>query len=393
MRSWSRRPTRPPRSRRGCGRISTPIARNVTAPNGGQAFWDARFDTPLEAQGIVNGALLNNLGLPDARVVVPGNPSLSMLYLKMNSTGIDRMPPLARNVVDDQAVALLLSFISSLSSAPAAQIPGHLTNISGRAVAGTGNQTLTAGFVVAGSDSKTLLVRGIGPTLVAFGLAGALPDTFLKVVNAQGSTVLQNDNWGDGGNGPPIASTATNLGAFALPAGSRDAAALLSLLPGSYTAQVTGVAGTSGVALAEVYDANPSSTASTLANFSLRTQVGTDASSLIAGFVVGGDLPVKVLIRGIGPTLAQFGVGDLLADPQLKIFNAAGTVIASNDNWGDVAPATIAATAQAVGAFALPAGSRDATVLVTLPPGAYTAQLTGVGNTTGVGLIELYAVP
>jgi hypothetical protein len=229
--------------------------------------------------------------------------------------------------------------------------------------------------------------------LLAFGLGGALSDSFLKVVNANGSILLQNDNWGDGGNGAPISAMAANLGAFSLPVGSRDAAALLTLSPGSYTAHVTGVGGTGGVALAEVYDANPSSTTALLVNFSLRTQVGTDASILIAGFVVGGDLPVKVLIRGIGPALAQFGVGDLLVDPQLKIFNSAGTVIASNDNWGDVEPATIATTAQAVGAFALPAGSRDATLLLTLAPGAYTAQLTGVGNTTGVGLIELYAAP
>lgn len=362
-------------------------------PNGGQTFWDARFDTPLEAQGIVNGTLWNNLGQPAARVVVPGAPSLSMLYLRMNSAGIDRMPPLGRNLVDESAVKLLLDFIASLSAPAAGQIPGHLTNISGRSVAGTGSQTLTAGFVVAGSGAKTLLIRGVGPALQAFGLNGALQDTSLKVVNAQGSTVATNDNWGDGGNSAPISSTALSLGAFALSAGSRDAAALLSLSPGAYTAQVTGVGGTTGVALAEVYDANPSSTATTLANFSLRTQVGSDANILIAGFVVGGELPVKVLIRGIGPTLAQFGVAGFLADPQLKVFNSAGTVIASNDNWSDGDPTMIAATAQAVGAFVLPAGSRDAALLLTLPPGAYTAQISGAAGTTGVGLIELYAVP
>ena len=362
-------------------------------PNGGQTFWDARFDTPLEAQGIVNGALLNNLGVPDARVVVPGNPSHSMLYLKMNSTGIDRMPPIGRNLVDQSAVALLVSFINGLSVDPAGQVPGHLTNISGRAVAGTGNQTLTAGFVVAGTDSKTLLIRGIGPALLSFGLTNALLDTSLKVVNAQGSTVLVNDNWGDGGNAAPISATSASLGAFALSAGSRDADTLLTLAPGAYTAQVTGVNATSGVGLAEVYDANPATTATVLRNFSLRTQVGTDASILIAGFVIGGEVPLKVLIRGVGPALSLFGVGDLLADPQLKIFNSAGTVIASNDNWGDTDPVRITAAAQSVGAFALPTNSRDASLLLTLPPGAYTAQITGVGNTTGVGLIELYAVP
>jgi uncharacterized repeat protein (TIGR03806 family) len=362
-------------------------------PNGGPAFWDARFDTPLVAQGIVNGKAENDLGIVDARVAAPGSLARSLLYRRMNTTDVNRMPPLGRNVIDASAVALLENFIAGLASTSPGQIPGHLTNISGRAVAGTGNQTLITGFVVAGSDTKTLLIRGVGPTLLAFGLGGALNDTFLKVVSARGSILLQNDNWGDGGNGATLATMAATLGAFTLPAGSRDAATLATLAPGSYTAHVTGVGGTGGVALAEVYDANPTSTAAVLVNFSLRTQVGTDASILIAGFVVGGDLPVKLLIRGIGPGLAPFGVGDLLADPQLKIFNAAGTAIASNDNWGDLEPTALAAAATAVGAFALPAGSRDATLLLTLAPGAYTAQLAGAADTTGVGMIELYAVP
>ena len=362
-------------------------------PNGGQSSWDARFDTPLEAQGIVNGAVANNLGITDARIVAPGSLARSLLYIKMNATGPGQMPPLGRNLVDQQAVALLTSFIASLVSLPSSQIPGHLTNISGRAVAGAGSQTLIVGFVVAGLNTKTLLIRGIGPALLGFGLSDVLGDPFLKVVNAQGSILRQNDNWGDGGNGPTIASASTSLGAFLLPVGSRDAATLVSLSPGSYTASVTDVGGAGGVALAEVYDADASSSAALLKNFSLRTQVGIGASIPIAGFVVGGDQPVMLLIRGVGPALTPFGVSGALADPQLKIFDSAGNLIAANDNWGDADPATLASTAQSVGAFALPAGSRDATLLLKLAPGAYTAQLSGVANTTGVGLIELYAVP
>ena len=175
--------------------------------------------------------------------------------------------------------------------------------------------------------------------------------------------------------------------------GSLDAATLVSLSPGSYTAHVTDVGSFGGLALAEVYDADSFSTAALLTNFSLRTQVGSGASIPIAGFVVGGDLPSMVLIRGIGPALTPFGVSGALADPQLKIFNSAGNLIAANDNWGDIDPTSLASTAQSVGAFALPAGSRDAALLLRLAPGAYTAQLSGVANTTGVGLIELYAVP
>lgn len=377
-------------------------------PNGGQTFWDARFDTPIEDQGIINGAVANNLGVTDARVIAPGSLARSMLYQRITSTGPDRMPPLGRNVIDAGAVSLIASYISSVTALPprpvvvvppvviippVGKIPGHLTNISGRAIAGSGNETLIAGFVVGGTGTKTILVRGIGPALIDFGLSDALRDSFLKVVNSQGSILLQNDNWGDGGNAQPIAAMSTNLAAFALAPGSRDAAALVTLPPGSYTAHITNVGSASGVALAEVYDANPASTATVLTNFSLRTQVGTDANKLIAGFVVGGDLPARLLIRGIGPSLAQFGVGGFLVDPQLSIYDSAATVIASNDNWGADDAASKAATAQLVGAFSLSSGSRDATLLITLPPGAYTAHLNGAANATGVGLIEIYSVP
>ena len=241
--------------------------------------------------------------------------------VKMISTGSDRMPPVGRNVIDADAVALIASYISTVTVPQVVQIPGHLTNISGRSFAGTGSQTLIAGFVVGGTGTKTILVRGIGPALLDFGLPDALRDSFLRVVNAQGSILLQNDNWGDGGNAQPISATSATLGAFALAAGSRDAATLVTLAPGSYTAHVTGLTSATGVGLAEIYDANPSSTAALLTNFSLRTQVGTDGNILIAGIVVSGDLPAKVLIRGIGPALVQFGVTGTLVDPQLTIFN------------------------------------------------------------------------
>jgi uncharacterized repeat protein (TIGR03806 family) len=362
-------------------------------PNGGQTFWDARFDTPIEAQGIVDGPVVNNLGVADARVIAPGSLARSMLHLRMTSTGTDRMPPVGRNVIDPEAVALIANYIANVTVPTVTQVPGHLTNISGRSFAGTGSQTLIAGFVVGGTGTKTILVRGIGPALLDFGLPDALRDSFLKVVNAGGSTVLQNDNWGDGGNAQPISSTSSSLGAFSLAAGSRDAATLVTLAPGSYTAQVTGLNSTTGIGLAEVYDANPSSTAAVLTNFSLRTQVGTDGNILIAGIVVGGDLPAKILIRGVGPALAQFGVTGFLVDPKLTIFNSAGAAISTNDNWSDGDSTNSAAAAQSVGAFTLPAGSRDAALLLTLAPGAYTAQLSGVADTTGVGLIELYALP
>ncbi|HEY1109945.1 MAG TPA: hypothetical protein VGE76_14950, partial [Opitutaceae bacterium] len=146
-----------------------------------------------------------------------------------------------------------------------------------------------------------------------------------------------------------------------------------------------------GVAIVEVYEADQAT--STLVNLSCRARVGTGADILIAGFVIGGTEPKRMLVRGIGPTLGALGVTGTLADPKLDILRQGAASdalpLGSNDNWD----AALATTFSAVGAFPLTAGSRDAALVVTLPPGTYTAQLSGVGGTTGVGLIEVYELP
>ncbi len=269
----------------------------------------------------------------------------------------------------------------------------YLANLSIRSTAGAGAETLIVGFTVGGAagGTKNLLVRGIGPALTAFGVGGALADPRLDLFT--GSTVLVgNDNW-DAAATPPATQAA--VGAFALPAGSRDAALVRnSLAAGSYTVQITGTAGATGVALAELYDLAPAGTVTAatprLVNISARTQVGTGGDILIAGFNVGGTGSRRLLIRAVGPTLAAFGVGGALLDPRLDLYSGQ-TVIAANDNWD--AAATPAATQAAVGAFALAAGSRDAVVIANLAPGAYTAQISGVGNTTGIALVEVYELP
>jgi hypothetical protein len=158
---------------------------------------------------------------------------------------------------------------------------------------------------------------------------------------------------------------------------------------GSYTAQVTGASST-GIALAEIYDTAPAAGAR-LVNVSARAQVGTGNSILIAGFSVSGNVPRQVLIRGIGPTLTAFGVGGVLANPRLDLYRGA-VLLQSNDDWGGTGALSNAFAL--VGAFGLNgATSRDAALLVTLPPGSYTAQVSGVGNSTGVGLVEVYEVP
>jgi hypothetical protein len=272
---------------------------------------------------------------------------------------------------------------------------GRLVNISCRAMVGTGGNILIAGFVVGGAGtagSESLLIRGSGPALVPFGVTGTLPDPQLQLFS--GSTVLgTNDAWA--GNAQ-ISSTAAAVGAFAFGSPtSHDTALLEPLSAGAYTAQIAGESGDTGVALAEVYDATPAGTytATTprIVNISARVQVGTGGNILIAGFAIGGSTARTVLIRASGPALVPFGVTGTLPDPQLQLFSGS-TVLESNSAWGG--NAQISSTAAAVGAFGWGSpGSDDSAILITLPPGAYTAQVAGASGDTGVALVEVYEVP
>jgi hypothetical protein len=277
--------------------------------------------------------------------------------------------------------------------------PGRIVNISCRAQVGTGADQLIAGFVVGGqgtSGAESMLIRASGPALTPFGVTGVLADPQLTL-NGSGGVLASNDGWG--GNAQ-IASTATQVGAFAwTSAASADSALLDSLSGGPYTAQVVGASGDTGVALAEVYDATPSGSytlsSPRLINISARVQVGKGGNILIAGFVIGGATSKTVLIRGSGPALTSFGVPGVLPDPELQIYqsNADGsaTLLETDIGWGG--NAQIASTAASVGAFSWGAAATpDSAILVTLPPGGYTAQVSGASGDTGVALVEIYEV-
>jgi hypothetical protein len=263
----------------------------------------------------------------------------------------------------------------------------RLTSVAVRSVAGTGDQTLIVGFAINSSAAKQMLIRGVGPALTQYGVSGVLADPQLKLFNSASVQIGQNDDWaGDAA----LSAVFTRTGAFALPATSKDAALLTSLTGGAYSAYVTAAAGT-GVALLEAYDADTGTPASRVVSLSARSMVGQGDNILIVGFAISGTENKTLLIRGVGPTLTQYGVSGVLADPQLKLFNSAGVQIGQNDDWGGGAALANAFTATY--AFALPAASKDAALLVTLAPGVYTAQVSGVGNTTGIALIEVYEVP
>jgi hypothetical protein len=272
---------------------------------------------------------------------------------------------------------------------------GRLVNISCRAQVGTGSGILIAGFVVGGlgtTGSEALLVRGSGPALANFGVAGTLADPELQIYS--GST-LAGANSGWSGNAM-IASAAAAVGAFPwMDSSSHDSALLENLQSGPYTAQISGQTNDSGVALAEVYDATSAAnfTASSprLVNISARVMVGTGGNILIAGFAIGGSTSRTVLIRASGPALIPFGVSGTLTDPQLGLYSGA-TLLNTNSGWAG--NAEIASAASSVGAFAWSnSSSLDSAILVTLPPGAYTAQVSGASGDTGVALVEVYEVP
>ncbi|HKM56637.1 MAG TPA: immunoglobulin domain-containing protein [Isosphaeraceae bacterium] len=277
----------------------------------------------------------------------------------------------------------------------------RLTNLSVRSTAGTGSQTLIGGFVIGGSGSKKVLARGDGPALTAFGVTGVLPDPVLTLYNSAPSEIGANAGWG---GGTTLSGVFSQVGAFALPANSKDAAILTTLAAGAYTANITSTSGDSGVVLVEVYDADTGTPPARFINLSARSEAGTASQTLIAGFAISGTGTETVLIRGDGPALSVFGVTGVLAAPMLTLFDGSGKAIATNTGWGNAstkgASSLQASTAKAtsavfteVGAFKLPANSADCAIVASLPAGAYTAQVTGVNNTTGVALVEIYEVP
>lgn len=255
----------------------------------------------------------------------------------------------------------------------------RLTNLSIRSIAGLGEQTLIAGFTVAGGSNSNLVIRGIGPTLSNFQVPNVLADPRLELYRGQ-TFLASNDNW-SGSDGSAV-------GGFALAAGSLDSVLTTSLSPGGYTAQVKGPGSTTGAAMAEVYEAGAVAGAE-ITNLSARTQLGV-GEVLIGGFTLTGSANRTVLIRAIGPGLAPYGVTGLLVDPRIEIFSGSNR-IDGNDNWGG--SAILVDAGDSVGAFRIAEnGSKDAMAVVTLPPGGYTVHVSSADGTAGVVLLEVYSL-
>jgi hypothetical protein len=246
----------------------------------------------------------------------------------------------------------------------------------------TGNNVLIGGFIVTGTDPKSVAVRGIGPSLSALGVPDALGDPTLELRGSDGTVILANDNWQDD---PSQASQLTALG---LELQNASESGLVSTVqPGSYTAVLAGKNQTTGVGLMEIYDTNQAAS-SQLGNISTRGLVQTGTNVMIGGFILGGNGNSNVAIRGLGPSLGQSGITDFLADPTLELRDSNGAVLVASDNWQDDSNAAAQLTAHSLG---LP-NSLEAGIFTSLSPGAFTAILAGKNGGAGIGLVEIYNV-
>lgn len=355
------------------------------------------FTTQPASQGVAQGATVTftataSSTLPTTYqwhkdgIAIPGATTTTLNVSNVQSANLGNYTLVATNSVGSTTSnPATLSFAFSNA--------GRLINLSILTSIPAAGDSFTMGYVVGGSGTtgtKPLVIRAAGPSLAALNVTGTLNDPNIELFRGPDKTG-ENDNWG----GAAATSAAmANVGAFPY-AGvlSLDAAVVTDIPSGDNSVRVSAAGSGTGVVIAEIYDATPTASfrADTprLVNVSVLKHLGT---GLTVGFVIGGLESKTVLIRAVGPTLAgaPFNVPGVVANPQLTLFSGQ-TGIGTNDNWGGAAPLT-SAFGQ-VGAFALPANSLDAALVATLLPGNYTVQVSGVGGTTGVAIVEVYEVP
>ena len=277
---------------------------------------------------------------------------------------------------------------------PAGTLPSSFANIAARGYCATGNQVTIGGFVVSGTESKRVLIRAVGPSLVArgIGVSEVLADPTVNVYRGS-SIIANNDDWGANSNAAEIAATAALIGASAFETGdTKSSALLLDLTPGVYSFVVNGSAGTSGVVLLEVYDAD-GGIASKFVNIATRAYSTTGNGVAIGGFVISGSVSKNVLVRAVGPTLATQGLGqtEVLSDPEIDLYQN-GVIIQSNDDWTSSLQRDDIVTAGArIGAtpFA-PTDTLSSALLLNLQPGVYSFIARGQSNSSGIVLVEIY---
>lgn len=305
----------------------------------------------------------------EAKAIIPAQP------IEQTSGKITNSPTPASS--SSKTTASLPEKTASTESGASAQNPTltteRLKNLSTRGWVGTGDEVMIVGFGITGASPKQVLIRAIGPSLAKAGISNLLYDPALTLHKGQ-DVLARNDNWQDQ---QAAAITATSKA----PQDAQEAAILITLNPGLYTAIVRGVSDTTGNALVEIFETGP--TESLLTNLSTRGRTEARDGVMIAGFIVGGTHPKRVLIRAIGPTLSAAGVSDALADPTLTLYRGQ-TVIANNDNWRTDQASAIEATGKA------PGDPRESALVTTLQPGPYTAIVRGTNAVAGNILIDVH---
>jgi uncharacterized delta-60 repeat protein len=366
------------------------------------------LDPSFNASGATSSAPNSTVAaisiLSDGKIVIGGrnasNPALSVARLFASGaldpafdpapgTGLDLLAT-AIAVQADGKVLIGGDFVSYsgqsadglvrvCSSTPPASYM-RLLNISTRVQVGTGDAALIGGFIITGSTPMKIIARAMGPTLTAANVPGALQDPTLELYN--GSTLVAgNDDWRQ-----PTQNETDVLATGIPPGDDHESAVVQTLNPGAYTVVMRGKNATTGVGLVEVYDLTQSPT-SELANISTRGQVLTQNKVLIGGFILGGAGTTGVVVRAIGPSLAQAGINNPLPDPTLELFNGYGMSLGFNDNWGtDPNAAQVSAKGLA------PTNTLESAIAITLSPGPYTAIVAGASSGTGIGLVEIYNV-
>jgi hypothetical protein len=256
--------------------------------------------------------------------------------------------------------------------------PSHLANISTRMKVGVGEDVLIGGFIVQGAQAKKVILRALGPSLAAGGVANVLADPVLELHDSSG-VVASNDDW-------PSGSQAAEVSASGLaPSDPFESAIIVTLSPGSYTAVMSGYQGGQGIGLVEAYELDANGTR--LVNISTRGRVGVSNDAMIGGLIVQGSAPKRAIVRALGPSLATGPnpIAGALADPVLELHDSSGALMASNDNWinssqyGEIVASTVP-----------PPNTKESAIIATCGPGNYTAIVLGVNNTSGVGLVEVY---
>jgi len=253
-------------------------------------------------------------------------------------------------------------------------------NISTRLQVQTGNNVLIAGFIVTGSAPKPVALLGIGPSLSQF-FSGTLADPTLEL-HTGNTTLATNDNWQDD------PSQAAQLSAKGLtPSDPKESGIVASLPPqASYTAILAGKSGGTGIGVVQIFDLDQASN-SQLANISSRGFVLTDNNVMIGGFILGGNgTTTRVAVRGLGPSLSQFGLSPVLADPTLEVHDGNGVTIATNDSWQDDPSQAAQLSANGLA----PADPNESAIFISLPSGQWTAILAGKNRGTGIGTVEVY---